>query len=162
MSPDAVKLRPKPVRLDYRIGAGQQVVVTPADEDRFVVNVQAAVDACQAYHQSVKFQRQFKETLLPRLALWLDEHRESVERGYVTVREDGLFFVIVQLHAAHDRGIEDDVAALEIEIAQDPKLNLIDLSTITLPNASEALYKSFLAPKYTLAYHRNRPIRHAQ
>jgi len=153
MPPDAVNVRPEPVRLAYHTSANRDVVVTPADHDRFVLSIKAAINACQAYHDQLEFQEQFENRLLPRLAGWLTKHKVAVECAYVTVREDGLFFVVVQAEAVHDRALEDAVAALDIEIATDPGLKLISLSTMTLPSASPALYRSFLAPEHTLAYH---------
>ncbi len=142
--------KPNILRLDYQEPGGT-VLVVPADQDRFALTVEEAVKACRAYERAATFQRQFK-ILLRMLADWIREHRANVGEAYVTVRDAGLLFLVVKQSAAYDDTFEDELTQLDLAVAQDPNLDLIRLSVLAVPPASQEGVESFLAPGFTLQY----------
>lgn len=141
----------KPLQLDYYADEGSQVIVTPQDEDRFLLSVQEAAEACRAGNKAILFKRQFGR-LLKRLALWLGQYEEGVSRAFVTIRDAGLLFLVVQKTKAYDRDFENALTSLDIEIARDSNLDMVNLSVLALPSTSEDSYQSFAAPTFTLVY----------
>lgn len=128
------------------------VVVTPEDNDRFMITVEAAIRACQAYHQQAVFQLQFKQTL-QKLGEWLRAHQQDVGEAYVTVRDAGLLFLVVRRQAEYDSQFEDDLTDLDMQIAQDTELNLIRLSVFAIPPCSHEGVNSFLLKDYLVYKH---------
>ena len=127
------------------------VVVTPEDNDRFVLTVSEAVEACKARGNENKFGLQFN--LLMRItAEWLKEHKDKISCSYLTVRDAGLLFLVVRKEISFNSDFEDLLTEFDIKIAQDPQLDLIDLSVLAIPNSNEAGISSFLKPGYTLTF----------
>jgi hypothetical protein len=128
------------------------LVVEPEDEDRFTITVEAAIKACRVFlEQARMFQSQFNH-LHKRLATWLKQHNENVNRAYLTVRDADLLFLVVRDSRRYDDEFEDALTELDVSIACDPELDLIKLSVLAVPSASLDSIDSFLAPGKTLTY----------
>lgn len=127
------------------------VVVTSDDEDRFAITVKEAIHACRVYQREEIFAHQFN-ILLKRLAIWLRTRQDEVADAFVTVRDNGLLFLVVRKSPHYDAGFEDDLTELDLEVAQDPNLDLIRLSVLAIPHASDDAIASFLVPGLTLEY----------
>jgi hypothetical protein len=130
---------------------GGHLIVVPEDQDRFVLTIEEAVKACRAYERTRSFENQFN-ILLRRLAHWIDEHRDLVRIGYLTVRDAGLLFLVVTKAAEYDRKLEDDLTDLDLEVANDPNLDLIRLSVLAIPPTGPEAIRSYLSPGFTLQY----------
>jgi hypothetical protein len=128
-----------------------RVVVTPDDEDRFAITVGEAVEACRAYTKSEQFKRQFT-LMLRTLAEWIRHNQEKIEASFVTRRDNGLLFLVVQKSPRHDPEFEAALTELDIQIANDPMMDLIELSVMSLPCASEDCIDSFIHPALKLKY----------
>jgi len=139
-----------PVRLTFTDG-DKCVVVTPKDNDRFVITVEAAIQACEAQQRPVRFRNQM-EALLARLGQWLLEHRAEVKTGIVTVRNTDLLFIAVQRNSHYDRDLEDSLTDLDMEIAKDAEFDLVRLAVLAVPPMSQAGMSSFVCPQYAMAY----------
>jgi len=142
--------KPRWIYLDYADGASK-VTVTPKNEDRFVMSVRDAAEACQMAHDRDAFVKQF-EALLARLAQWLKEHADNFCEAFVTIRDSGLLFVVLRDGARFDANFEDTLTDLDLEIAQDSKFDHIDLNVLSLPKTSETAYSSFLHPEHTWVF----------
>ena len=129
---------------------GGNVIVTPRDQDRFVIKVQRAIELLQQASQAEKFQRQFN-LLLRVLAEWL-RGRTDIERAYLTHRDGALAFVVVRKSVQYDDDFEDQISAVDFLIANDPDLDLIKMDAIGLPMASESAVSSFLDPGFVLQF----------
>ena len=140
------------IQLDY--SADGKVVVTPADQDRFVLTVQQAADACSAAQQSVKFSYQFRESLLPKLAEWLGEHDAQIHKAFLAYSEGGLLFVVVRREVAFDGEFTDALTALDVAIARAPGLDLVKLDVLALPRVSDEGAKSYLDPDGAMEFTR--------
>jgi hypothetical protein len=128
------------------------VVVTPEDEDRFSITVEAAIRACQVDQKDAIFRFQFKR-MLNQLAAWLTARSEHVAKAFVSVREVGLLFLVVRKARNNDAFFEDDLTDLDLQIAQDPDLDLIRLSVLAIPCSPDEAVESFLMPGNLLQYH---------
>ena len=142
-----------PIRLDYHAGDDRPVVVTPADQDRFVASVQDAAQACQAGSDVLVFNEQFKTRLLPRLAVWLTEHKAKVYRAFVSVREGGLLFLVVRRRARYDAEFTDALSALDAEIARNQEFNMVRLEVLGLPLVPDEASRSFLSSDAVWVFH---------
>ncbi len=129
---------------------GSRVVVTPENEDRFVMSVRDAAEACRAAYDRDCFVRQF-QALLERLAGWLHGRRDAVAEAFVTVRDADLLFVIIQRQTAFDPAMEDALTELDLAVAGDAAFDRLHLNVLALPHTAETAYATFLHPQYTWA-----------
>ena len=140
---DLTKL--EPIQLQWK-DRDHPVIVTPADEDRLYLTVQEAIHACKAVTSSAKFTKQF-QALLDYLAVWLSDHEDKIDYAYLTVRDRGLLFLPIQKGLAYDSVLSDSFTYLDLEIANNPAYDLIELSVLGLPKASDANIASFINPE---------------
>ena len=146
----AVKAKSEPLRLSYA-EKGRQVFVEPENEDRFLLTVNAAIEACREGDNVAKFKDQFRE-LLDVLATWIIHHGQEVKDAYVSVRDADLLFLVVRKSKAYDRSFEDELTDLDLQVAHDKDLNLIRLSVLALPKTSKDVVDSFLRPDWALRF----------
>lgn len=148
MSPST---RTEPIRLHYEDRTRQVVVTAKEDKGRFVTTVEAAIEACAARQNAAEFCSQFQE-LLRHLDEWIKTHRKKISKAFVTVRDTGLLFLILQHSPEYDRALEDELTELDVEIAQDVCYSLLNLNVLALPAGGGGAETGFLAPVYTLTY----------
>ena len=132
----------------------KRVVVTPEDENRFIVTVEAAIRACNAAVQYSAFEPVFSN-LLTHLGEWKRQHEEQILDAYLTVRDAELMFVVVKKTREYDREFEDLLTSLDIGIAQDKDFEMINLSVLGLPKSPTKSVADFLSPQNTLKYDKN-------
>ncbi|MCI0640661.1 MAG: hypothetical protein L0Y72_20085 [Gemmataceae bacterium] len=137
----AIKTQPI-IQLHHENTHGKVLVETD-EQDRFVLTVSAAIEACQAYGKVNEFNQQFKE-LSARLSNWIGEHATDISQAYLTVRDASILFLVVQRAESFHQGLVDSLADLDVGIAQDEALYLIRLNVLALPRASEPSIESFL------------------
>ena len=128
------------IQLDYKKDGS--VVVTPKDQDRFVISVQEAVTACKDITQV----RQFGKYLLSMLTKWLQDNRAKARKAFLTVRDGGLLFLVIRKEAKYDAQFTDALTELDVAIARDANLNMIQLDVLALPDVSDEGARSFLSP----------------
>ena len=104
-----------PIQLRYN---GGQVVVTPDDQDRFVMASRQAVSACQNALAVTRLVEQFKSELLGRLHQWCAHHAGQVQSCYVPFLESGscINAFIVAKSAKFDFALSDAIADLEVAL----------------------------------------------
>src|SRR5258708_25252478 len=76
-----------PVQLRFD---GGKVVVTPEDQDRFVLAADRAVEACQMMNAGLQLRQRFAEEFLARIFQWCQEHADRVNDCYVAMRDGTL------------------------------------------------------------------------
>lgn len=148
----------KAVELDW-FADDDVVRVTPRDQNRFDIQKDFAIDILQKARESEHFQKQF-DLLLQRLAEWVNAHHQKIEQAVLTVQDGVLCFIVVRREVKYDESLQDELADLDIEIANDSALKLIGFKTLALPNlSSDDALKSFLDERMILVYHgkRTRP-----
>jgi len=141
--------RAKSVQLDWQDDEGQ-VTVTPANEDRFMLQMRTAIEVLQQSKQVEEFQLRLK-VLMNALAVWL-KSQEDVEKAYVTIRDGSLAFVVVRSTSRYSEEFEDAITDLEFEIANDPDFSGIDVEVIGLPSISKSALDSFLHDNFSIEY----------
>lgn len=135
------------------------LVITPSDESRFCVKIGKAIEILRQHEHQSQFPNQF-QVLLERLATWLEAHLKYWERAFLTAGESSLRFIVVRKQVRFEPEITDALSALGIEIANDPDLNLIQLSTRALPLASDESIQSFLDCSFTFEFNGERTRTH--
>lgn len=106
----------RPIQLEWN---GGDVVVTAADEDRFVRGSQCAVAACQNGLAAERFVDQFKSQLLRRLRSWCEQHADRVQSCYVPLPpERGVKVFVVTVSQRYDLSLSDALSDLELELDQ--------------------------------------------
>lgn len=148
--------RQKPIMLDFAEAAGRQIMVTPEDQDRFFITVEQAIEACVASKAQkpniiMRFEKQYN-ALLNRLANWAEDHRSKITNAYLTVRDSDVLFVVVQREPVYDRALEDDLTALDMEVARDEAFGLIRMNVLGLPFVADDGDTAFLVPDRVLEY----------
>lgn len=140
----------KAVRLDW-YDEGDVVEVFPRDKQRFEVQKDRAIEVLRMAKQAEQFGLQF-QLLLNRLALWIRERQAKIGHAIVTFQDDALAFVIVRNAVQYDEDFEDALADLDFSIANDVDLELVNLKTLSLPQASGEAVRSFLDERLILSY----------
>lgn len=128
-----------------------RVVVTPDDGDRFAITMELAIRGCKIASQLDKFNKQLS-ILMGHLADWTDQYIEDIDKVYLGIKDDGLQFLVVRRSKRYNRDLEDALTNLDIAIAQDSDLDLIQLSVLALPKTSTASVQSFLPRRGSLVY----------
>jgi len=82
----------QPVQLRWSL-ADDKVVVTPEDQDRFVIRLNRAIEILQQAHHAEEFKKQF-DLLVRLLAEWVT-HTSGVKHAFLAPREGALAFVVV-------------------------------------------------------------------
>jgi hypothetical protein len=145
-----IQTYPEPVLLRY-FRKDQKIVVEPEDEDRFVITMREAVAACGAYLEELKFREQFF-VLLNQCGAWIDKHKKQIAHAYITIQDGGVLFLVIQKGKARDSSLSNDLSALDIEIANNDNLSLLDVSVLVLPKGTKADVNSFINHEFLLKY----------
>jgi len=127
------------------------VRVIPPDRDLMTMPVEFAIEACRAFKHQIEFNDQF--SLL--LAEWIVGHRNRISQAYLTTRDAGLLFLVVQTTEEYDSDLEGELTELDLEIANDSDFSHITLTVLGIPLVDEPSVASFLSPKVVLQYRMN-------
>lgn len=133
---------PEIIELHY--GNSGQVRVVPEDRDIMAMPVEMAIEACRAFKQQVMFHDQFTH-LIQFLGDWISTHDGAIQTAYLTTRDHGLLFVVVQKSAAWCEEVETLITDLELTVANDVDFRLIRLSVQAVP--TEPAAEPFLSRK---------------
>jgi hypothetical protein len=125
--------------------------VTPKNQRRFDIQKDIAIEVLQKAHESQRFGQQFG-LLLDRLAQWIKTQEERISHAIVTLQDGSLAFVVIQKSGKYDEQFQDDLADVDLEIANDPDLDLIQLKTIVLPSVAGDSLQSFIDKRMVLTY----------
>ena len=110
----ADKSRAQIIRLSYTDSG--RVLVTPDDEDRFVLTAQNAVKACQDQRRSEEAIKRFKSDLIVPLVDWCKRHVDRVHACYIPVPAGFVQVFIVGASSKYDFALGEQVAALELSL----------------------------------------------
>lgn len=140
----------EPLRLNFMEGE-RQVVVLTEKEERFAITVDEAIAACRASTNIREFKRQFNQ-LLQKLGHWIGNHQKKIRFAFLTVRDQGLLFLVVRKETKYDREFEDELTELDVAVAHDTSFDLIHLSVLALPNVEREACTAFLNPALALEH----------
>jgi len=150
----AVANKQEYIRLKWSEKA-QKILVEGADEDRFSMTVEEAIEACKVYERAKQtiFRKQF-DMLLDFLGAWSHTRNNKLAKVFLTIRDAGLLFLVVTKRKTYDANFEEELTQLDLEIANSDNFSEILLSVQALPLCSESNYDSFCYPERTLEYTR--------
>ena len=125
----------------------RRVVVETEDEDRFCTTVEDVIEACRVYDKENRklFQIQIRY-LLDILGEWGHQHREVLDRAFLTVRDGQLLFLVVTKERIYNAPLEKDLTKLDFEIARKSDLSEICLTVQSLPQCGSRGFMSFCRP----------------
>jgi len=148
----AVANRQEYIRLKW-LERDRKILVEDADEDRFSMTVEEAIEACKVYEREKQplFRKQFK-MLLDFLGEWSFKRRNKLAKVFLTIRDAGLLFLVVTKRKTYDESFEEELTQLDIEVANKEDFSGILLSVQALPLCSSSNYDSFCYPERTLEY----------
>lgn len=106
----------------------------------------AAVRTCRAPGDRKQFDVQFHE-LIAVLRRWVELHREKLKSARLAARDVDLLFLVMQKETKFDPELADALSELDLQVANSPKLNLIDLEVLAVPPVSEDSIQSLLAAR---------------
>jgi hypothetical protein len=102
-----------PVQLRFD---GGKVVVTPEDQNRFVIAADKAVEACQLMDAGLQLRERFKEEFLTRLFQWCQRHADKINGCYVAIRDGTLTVFVIGASGTYDFDLDDPISELEAEM----------------------------------------------
>lgn len=142
----------KPILLNWD-QKDRMVMVEDKDEDRYLLTVEQAIEACGAHNKENRaiFKRQF-EDLQAYLGQWASERKGKIRRAFLTIRDAGLLFLLVTQKKTYDENFESELTKLDLEIANSNDFSEIQMSVQALPLCNEDNYYSFCNPEWTLEY----------
>ena len=126
-----------------RDGEDGRVLVYGEGNERFLLTVQEAIKACGAYSTIAQFQTQMQE-LTELLSKWTTDRKSLIRDAYLSVKGGGLFFLVVMSGKEFDPEFEDELTALDIEIANSADFDLLRLEVFAIPDSPQACVDSFL------------------
>ena len=139
---------PDIIELHFENKDGRVRIIAP-DNHVIISSVEAAVDACRAYASQLLFRDQFN-SLIEKLAQWLEARTELIQDSYLTIRDSGLLFLVVTKNSHFDDTIESSLTDLDLEVSQDSDFDLISLSVHAIPRANQDTVRSFVSNKMAL------------
>ncbi len=89
--------------------------------------------------------------LLRVLGNWLST-RDDILMAFITLRDGGLAFVVIRSESRYDAAFEDDLSDLDIEVSEDPQLELVPINSLALPPANECAIDTFLDSRFALRF----------
>jgi hypothetical protein len=137
------------IHLDWTREDGT-IVVTPENQDRYIIRVGKAIELLQLASKRDLFEKQLN-LLLKTIAEWIS-NRNDLSAGYVTLRDGELSFVAVTKEVAYNPDFEDSLSDLAVAVSGDKDLDLLRLSTLALPPVEKAALSQFLDSSFTLKY----------
>jgi len=145
----STNMKTKPIRLVYS-EKDAHVVIEPEDQDRFVMRVHEAINACRIYeaYKSL-FEKQLGQ-LKDTLGTWIRERTSKIQKAFLTLQDDRMLFLLVMKDKVYDRQLEEDITDLELRIGSE--CTQINLDVQALPACDEDCYISFCNPGWMLEY----------
>ncbi len=158
MAKRTAKTSQEPIWLDW-VNHERPVVVSPSNQDKFVLKMRDAVEACIAYDPMRKTENAIDEItaailgLLELLGKWSEDHHGSITNAFLTLRDGRLLFLVVMRETEYNKGLEDDLTSLDLKIAHSKHFEKIPLSVQALPACKKVTFRAFLNPVLTFKYH---------
>jgi hypothetical protein len=137
-----------PIHLRFDAG---KVVVTPEDQDRFVLASESAVQACQIMNASLQLRERFKEEFLAGLFRWCQDHADKVGECYVAISHV-LSVFIVGTSGKYDFSLDDPIS--DLEMAMDEKGWSCDI--LQLPSNDTDSLKAFFNKEQSILVYAQR------
>jgi len=83
--------------------------------------------------------------LREKLAIWIEERKDSIQSAYMSFRSDGILFVVMQKGVERDDKLAGDLTRLDIEIASANEFELLTVDVMSIPRSSAEGARAFLS-----------------
>jgi len=125
-------------------GSGTTVTFDPQNRDKFCMEVDQVVKACQLFQADYEFYQQLKE-LQQFLADWVSQQKERLSGAYIAFRPTGdLLFAAAQKEVVRDDELVDLLTDLDLKVASDSQFDQLKLEVLQLPKTSRKALDAFL------------------
>ncbi len=114
------------------------------DGDKFFIAVGEAARALKMYNRMEQFEGQFRE-LVQILINWSRDHKDKIHTAMLASRDRDLLFFVVQKNVEFDSDLTDALTDLDISIANNKNLELINLEVLAVPYVTPDAYSAFTA-----------------
>lgn len=142
-----------PIQLDWR-EQGRTVVVCPQDEDRFLMTVQDAAEACRPGQEVLRWRAQL-DKLIVYVHEWVKRHVDRVSATYMATADGRLTFFVVPEGTTMDFELSDEIAQLDLEIAHE--FDLCKCEVRQIPGRDYAAIATFLDLERAVVLYGNPP-----
>ena len=149
ISPSRTGKGAKPIRLNFE-DLDTQIVVTPADNDRFVTTSSEAAQACKMAQDILRWNQEF-QAFLRHIHYWCDKHKEKVARAYLSFSSDGLKLFLPTHGSDYRFDFDDEVSDLDLEIAKE--FPTCPTEVMQLPENPDDALTSFFDPAKAFQLH---------
>ena len=139
------------MQLDW-FAEADQVEVTARDQQRFEIQKDRAIEVLRQAKNAERFGKQF-DLLLSILGSWLQDRTDRLISAHLTLHDGAFAFLVIMRQFQYNPELEDQLSDLDIQVANDPQLDLIRVNMSLMPPVSEEALSSFLDPDFFLTYH---------
>jgi hypothetical protein len=131
----------------------RKALIETEDEDRFFFTVEDVIEACRVYDKQAKrtLHVQMKR-LLTHLGQWAEDHKASLQKVLLTVRDEHLLFLVVTKAKTYDASLENALTELDLSIAHNEALSDVRLTVQSLPDCDKQGFESFCQAGTILEY----------
>lgn len=139
----------KPILLDFREG-DRPVVVSPDDQDRFMITCEMAAQTCRQALKMQEWREQFY-SLLASVHQWAKSRTGDIDGCYVSPIEGGLAVFVVPRTDRYDFELCD--APTDLDIALSQKYPLCRCDVLQIPGKDPERLRTFLDPQRAILIH---------
>ncbi len=116
MAKDRTTPSSRPIRLNFR--SERRVVVVPEDEDRFVVTMREAAQACKQAQDDKEWKDAF-DSFLIYLENWAEDHANQIESVFVNVADGALNILICTAAESYNVDLDDLITDLDLSLVKE-------------------------------------------
>lgn len=132
-------------------GSGATVTLVPEDRDAFCMSVEEAIRACQVVTARYSQVSSIAD-LRDELAVWLNERLPQINTAYLSFRESGILFVVVQSMVERDNKLAEDLTDLDIRLAADDRFKSLNIDVLSVPVTSSDAILAFTSSGHINQY----------
>lgn len=126
-------------------GSGQVLRIDRADRDKFCVEVNDAIHACEQVSDQYRIVVQIAD-LQDALSDWIIQRQDRIYGAFVNLLDDGeLRFVVVQQGLERDAQLSADLVDLDIDVSCSGKFDRLRMEVLSVPRTSRDSMDAFLA-----------------
>ncbi|MCG8408852.1 MAG: hypothetical protein MI923_26910 [Phycisphaerales bacterium] len=128
----------------------RSVLISPENEDRFVLSCKETIQAVQSGLGEIAFQAELKE-LIKHISEWVTKRIESLHACYLASRDGDLVVFSVPKSDQYDNLLADELTELDVELAE--KFQYWRCQVVQIPGKSSTELAAFLDEEQALAFH---------
>jgi len=111
------------------------VTIIPKSRDAFCMSVAEAIEACQSASTGFSYLNQVGD-LGEVLGHWIQERTDRISAAYMSFRDAGILFIVVQTGVKRDNQLSDELTELDIKLASDERFSSLSIDVLSVPKSS--------------------------